>query len=154
MKDSRTAWLGKEVGDKAGFGIWRIMKKYEAVCWNMKDFGYTQEDQDSFLCVIVFSLQYFALKYWALLSLFYMLGGPFLVSIAVHHLKLHKNAVPFAGEKLHCLPKHYTEERATDHIQHSIIPGYSRAGGAETIGMVMLWKVFEAGIGICSLALL
>lgn len=45
-----------------------------------------------------------------------MLGGPFLVFIAVKHMKLHKNAVLFAGEKLHYLQKNYTEEPAIDHI--------------------------------------
>jgi len=45
-----------------------------------------------------------------------MLGGPFLDSFAVQYIKLHKNAVLFASERLHYLPKHYTEEPAIDHV--------------------------------------
>lgn len=58
MKGSRIAWLGKEAGDKAGVDNF--------VYWNMKDFGYMQEDQDSILYriyIILFSLHYFALEY-------------------------------------------------------------------------------------------
>lgn len=64
MKDSRITRLGKEAGDKAGVDNF--------VCWTMKDFGYTQDDWVSILYLISASLQYFALKYWTLLPLFYM----------------------------------------------------------------------------------